>query len=89
MSGFDPRAFATTLLAVLLASLGAARVTAETPTPAAPPAPYSLPWLLRPALPASVLRLDETMAFFEDPSSGQGSATYVTSLIATYRLHPS
>jgi Putative MetA-pathway of phenol degradation len=70
------------LEAVLLASLTAA------PAPAPPPPPYSLPWLLRPATPASVLRLDETFAFFEDPSTDQGGATYVTSLIATYRINP-
>jgi hypothetical protein len=41
---------------------------AQSPAPAAPP-PYSLPWLLRPATPATVVRLDETLAFYEDPAS--------------------
>jgi hypothetical protein len=40
-------------------------------------------------MPASVVRLDETMAFLEDAASGDGGATYVTSLIATWRLGPS
>jgi hypothetical protein len=39
-------------------------------------------------MPGSVLRLDETVAFFEDPASREGGATYVTSLIATYRINP-
>ncbi len=51
-----------------------------------PPPPYSLPWLLRPATPASVVRLDETMAFYEDPASGTGGASYLTGLIATRKL---
>ena len=38
--------------------------------------------------PATVVRLDETLAFFEDPASGSGGATYVTSLIATWRASP-
>jgi hypothetical protein len=40
-------------------------------------------------MPASVVRVDETLAFFEDPTSGQDGETYVTSLIATYRINPS
>ena len=35
------------------------------------PALYSLPWLLRPAIPGNVVRVDETMAFYEDPISGE------------------
>ncbi len=69
--------------AVLVA---ASAMPAAAQGPAAPPpAPYSLPWLLRPATPASVVRLDETLAFFDDPATGEGGGTYVTSLIATYR----
>jgi hypothetical protein len=60
---------------------------AQPPASPAPP-PYSLPWLLRPATPATVLRLDETMAFYEDPATGAGGGTYVTSLIASYKLSP-
>lgn len=80
-------------LAVLLrtglvaASLGTA-AWAQQPAPAAPPPPYSLPWLLRPATPSTVVRLDETLAFFENPASGEKGSTYVTSLIATYRASP-
>jgi hypothetical protein len=63
-----------------------AQAAAQTASP--PPPPYSLPWLLRPVVPASVVRLDETLAFLEDPASGNGGATYVTSLIATWRASP-
>src|SRR6185295_1706704 len=52
------------------------------------PAPYSLPWLLRPAVPGSVVRLDETMAFYRDPASGTSGSSYLTSLIASYKLSP-
>jgi hypothetical protein len=75
--------------AALLAGSASAQ-TAETPlpTPATAPAPYSLPWLLRPATPASVVRLDETLAFYSDPASGASGATAVTSLIASWKATP-
>lgn len=57
------------------------------PAPLAPAPPYSLPWLLRPVVPTTVVRVDETMAFYEGTTGGSGS-TYVTSVIATYRLSP-
>jgi hypothetical protein len=47
-----------------------------------------VPWLLRPVVPASALRLDETMAFHQDPTTGAAGATYVTSLGATFKLTP-
>ena len=50
--------------------------------------PVLAAWLLRPAVPGSVVRLDETMAFFEDPASGSSGSTYVTSLIATWKASP-
>ena len=72
---------------VLAPALAGAQATA--PVPAAPkPAPYSLPWLLRPAAPATVVRVDQTMAFYEDPASGRSGSTYVTGLAATWRLSP-
>ncbi len=36
-------------------------------------------------MPASVLRLDETIAFYEDPASRTSGVTYVKSLIAGYK----
>ena len=51
----------------------------------APAPPYSLPWLLRSATAANVVRLDETLAFFDGPD-GTSAGTYVTSLLATRKL---
>jgi outer membrane putative beta-barrel porin/alpha-amylase len=65
-----------------------APVHAQTAAPAANaprPPPYSLPWLLRPAVPGSVIRLDETVAFYEDAASGTSGRSYLTSLIATWK----
>jgi hypothetical protein len=61
------------------------------PAPATQPktAPYSLPWLLRPAVPVSVVRLDETTAFYDDPATGASGSSYLTSLIATWKVSPS
>ena len=78
------RVSAGILVALVAGVGGASPAVAQGAVPPAPP--YSLPWLLRPATPGSVVRLDETMAFFEDPATGEGGATYVTSLIATYRV---
>ena len=77
--------FRAALLILLICVCGPAG--AQPPAPP-PPAPYSLPWLLRPVMPGTVVRLDETLAFFEDPASGSGGGTYVTSLIATWRASP-
>jgi hypothetical protein len=71
----------------LAPSLAGAQATAAASAPATP-APYSLPWLLRPAAPATVVRIDETMAFHEDPASSRAGSTFVTGLAATYRLSP-
>src|SRR5262245_62152645 len=75
-----PRASPAVLAVIFLV---AAPSSAQTPPP---PPPYSLPWLLRPATPSSVVRLDETMAFYEDPASGTGGASYLTGLIATRKI---
>lgn len=48
------------------------------------PPPYSLPWLLRGAVPANVIRVDQTSAFFDD--AGGSAQTDVTSLIVTKKL---
>jgi len=50
------------------------------------PAPYSLPWLLRPAAAASVVRVDQTFARYEDPASGRSWTSYLTSLTASRKL---
>jgi hypothetical protein len=66
-----------------LASLPGLPATADAPPP---PAPYSLPWLMRPTAAATVLRLDSTLALFEDPVSGRSGTTLVESLIGSYKL---
>jgi hypothetical protein len=68
--------------AVTLASVNA---SAAEPTK---PAPYALPWLLRPAVPATVVRVDETLAFYQDPATLTSGTTAVTSLITSYKLGP-
>jgi hypothetical protein len=54
----------------------------------APAARYSLPWLLRPAGITTVARVDQTVAAFEDPASGNSGDTWVTSLIGTWKAAP-
>lgn len=72
-------------IAALLLS-AAARGGAQSQAPSSPPPPYSAPWLLRPATVANAVRLDETVAFYEDPASGQSGATAVTSLSASRKF---
>lgn len=72
---------ATLLVPLTALLLSGSRLAAET----APPPPYSLPWLLRAATTASVVRLDQTLAFFDGPD-GTSSGTYVTSFLATRKL---
>jgi len=85
-----PRApWAAAIVALASATAPASAQSASQPPPvAAKPAPYSLPWLLRPAIPASVVRLDETMAFYRDPVSVASGASYLTGLIATWKASP-
>jgi len=85
-----PRApWAAAIIALASATAPASAQSASQPPPvAAKPAPYSLPWLLRPAIPASVVRLDETMAFYRDPVSVASGASYLTGLIATWKASP-
>ena len=59
---------------------------AATATP--PPAPYSIPWQLRPAGAATVLRTDTSFAFYENPVSGNGAFTLASMLLGAYKLTP-
>ncbi len=76
---------AALVVAVVLGPVRAVRAS-EADTPEAPkvaPAPsgkYSLPWMLRPAVPATVARLDTVGAWFN------GGSTVVTGLIGSYRV---
>lgn len=49
------------------------------------PAPYSLPWQLRPAIPVNVLRLDTSLASYR---TTDGGFTSVSVLLAAKKLHP-
>ncbi len=74
------------LLAVIGALAAGPAALAQTPPPSPKPAPYSLPWLLRPAAAATVARVDETLAFVEDPASRTSGATYLTGFTGSHKL---
>lgn len=70
-----------------MASEAAASVPA-TPPPATPaPPPYALPWQLRAAAPASVVRLDSTLAKYEN-AAGDAGTTVASTLLLSYKLTP-
>lgn len=56
------------------------------PTPP-PPAPYSTPWQLRPAAPASVVRSDTSVAFMRNANGDPGS-TVATMLLLSQKVRP-
>lgn len=56
--------------------------------PAPKPPPYSLPWQLRPAAIASVLRSDTAFAFYENPMTGKSGSTIASMLLGTLKLTP-
>jgi hypothetical protein len=55
--------------------------------PAPPPPPYSLPWQLRPATVATVVRSDSTVAFY-DGANGTSGSTVATMLLGSYKVSP-
>lgn len=75
------------LLTSLLLLTGAASAADPAPSATPPPAPYSLPWQLRPAQPVSVVRSDTTLALHEGPD-GKGTFTLVSLLLASYKVTP-
>ena len=74
------------IAAALAALAGAASASAQT-TPAASPPPYSLPWQLRPAVAATVVRSDTTVASHDD-AAGDGTFTIASMLLASYKVTP-
>lgn len=80
----EPPAPSTTLTSV------APEHSLASPSPAAKPAPYSLPWQLRPVTVGNVLRSDTSVAFFDGPdtTTGERGATVSSMLLASYRLTP-
>src|SRR5260221_7723797 len=63
-------------------------VVSPAPSVAPPAPPYSLPWQLRPAAPASVVRSDTSVAFY-DGAAGQAGSTVATMLLASAKVTPS
>jgi len=81
--------FFALLAGLVCATLPAVAQRPEEPPPrptAAPPPPYSLPWQLRPAAIATVLRSDTTFAFYEDPVSEESGSTIASMLLGSYKL---
>ena len=79
------------LLLTLIASStrrALAEDAATAPDVSAPqkPAPYSLPFQLRPAIASTVIRADAALAFYEDPISGKGGTTLAPMLLASYKI---
>ncbi len=60
--------------------------TDSTPVVPPKPPPYSIPFGLRPALAVNVVRLDSALGFFKDPVSDQSGTTFVSTLLAGYKL---
>jgi hypothetical protein len=55
--------------------------------PPSPP-PYSLPWQLRPAAIATVLRSDTAFAFYKSPANDKGGSTVASMLLGSYKVTP-
>jgi hypothetical protein len=64
-----------------------ARAQPAPPDPAPAPAPYALPWQLRAAAPASVVRLDSTLAAYEN-AAGDAGTTVASTLLVSHKLTP-
>jgi hypothetical protein len=56
------------------------------PAPPSPKPPYSIPFQLRPAAAATVLRTDTSFAFYDDPVSEADGSTVASTLLAAYKL---
>src|SRR5215831_8266821 len=69
------------------ATVAAGAAPAPAAVPAPPPPPYSLPWQLRSAAPASVVRSDTAIATYENAAGQQGS-TVATMLLGSYKVTP-
>jgi len=62
---------------------------APPPEPAAAkpkPPPYSLPWQLRPAVVANVVRSDTAFAFYKDAAGKESGSTVASMLLASYKV---
>jgi hypothetical protein len=63
-----------------------AEAAAAPPAPAPPP--YSLPWQLRPAAAATVIRSDTAIAFYKNPTLDESGTTVASMLLGSYKLTP-
>jgi hypothetical protein len=77
--------FVTTMGATALCALAASASAQPQAPPAEAPAPYSLPWQLRPAVPVSVLRSDTAVALHDD-AAGKPSYTAASTLLFSYKV---
>jgi len=50
------------------------------------PSPYTLPWQLRSVMPATAIRLDSAIAFYDDNSGNSGGTVEATVLTGTYKF---
>ncbi len=60
----------------------------ESPPVAASPAPYTLPWQLRPIMAVNVLRLDSAIAQYSDPSGNREGLAAASVITGAYRVIP-
>jgi hypothetical protein len=72
---------------VKAASLAAVSLLAPVASQAASPAPYSLPWQLRPTAAINVVRSDTALALSQPVDGGQG-VTVASMLLASYKVTP-
>ncbi len=79
---------AACLPCILPATAVHAQAAADPGAAPPPPPPYSLPWQLRPAAAASVVRSDTAFAFYENPASGESGTTVASMLLGSYKLTP-
>lgn len=76
-----------TVLAMLLFGRTSPAAADPAPAPAAPkPPPYSLPFQLRPAAVATVVRSDTALAFYENPADGESGSTVASMLLGAYKV---
>ncbi|MFO0758312.1 MAG: hypothetical protein U0359_17600 [Byssovorax sp.] len=75
------------LLAVSILTTAPLAASAEAPAEPPPP-PYSLPWQLRPAAIANVIRSDTSIASYEDATTKKGTFTVASLITGIYKVTP-
>ncbi|HEY3233969.1 MAG TPA: hypothetical protein VGJ84_04605 [Polyangiaceae bacterium] len=65
---------------------GAQSEVGAEPAPKSKPPPYSLPFQLRPAVAASVVRYDTELAFYRDPVTHDSGSTMASMLLVSYKV---